>query len=87
MTTTDANPARVSYATLLAAYRAEKTGSVEALTYAQHIVEHLIADDHFERLGGLRDELQGRLDDEDRDRQIAVEYAIKSLDTIVGGGR
>lgn len=39
------------------------------------------------KLTGLRDELQARLDDENRNRQIAVEYATETLDAIVGGGR
>jgi hypothetical protein len=75
---------RASYPALLAAYQAEQPGSTEALTYAQHVVERLIADDVFGRLAVLRDELRARLDDEVRDRQMAAEYALGELDEIVG---
>lgn len=76
---------RASYPALLAAYQAEQDGSIEALTYAQNVVERLIEGDVFGRLTALRDELQARLDDETRDRQMACEYAVDKLDAILGG--
>jgi hypothetical protein len=75
---------RASYRRLLAAYQAEPQGSTDRLIYAQHIVERLITDDLFGRLAALRAELQARLDDETRDRQMAVEHALDELDEIVG---
>lgn len=81
-TSSDLRP--LGIADLLAAYRAEVDGSTEALTVAQNIAERLLADNLFGRLVALRDELQARLDDEMRSRQIAVEYAIDVLGEIVG---
>jgi hypothetical protein len=52
---------------------------------AQHIVEQLIADDVFGRLNRLRDELTDRLNDGERDRQMACEHALDVLTDLLPG--
>lgn len=71
----------VSIPQLLAAYSAEQDGSIEALTYAQHIVERLVAEDVFGQLARLRHDLAyglgvppGR----------AIDHVLFELDAILG---
>jgi hypothetical protein len=81
MTTTD--PALAAYDRMLAAYTAEPD-TADGVLAAQNLAERLIVDDVFVgRLRALLAELQERLADERRNRQLAVEYAIDVLHDLL----
>lgn len=73
------------YPKLLAAYRAEATGSTDALIYAQNIAERLIADDMFGRLANIRARLERLHTVPPAEVWKVIEQAVAELGEIVGG--
>lgn len=75
--------AAASLPVLLAAYRAEKDGSDEALTAAQNIVERLIDGDVFGRLQRIRDDLDAGRHLDGSLAYRALSRALNNLDDLL----